>query len=108
MSERKHPHRAGQFDWITFLATAPEPNLEAWHADNFIVDIFDRRGQTLRCRAIDGGDRGVKIYERAAATAKEHDVTIQDLVGAGDSETYPVVNLGSHEMKWPPQKGKRR
>lgn len=125
MNDREpHPHRAGVCDWIVFLVTGPDDKLLAWQEDAmFTVEFFDRRGQTVRCRA-HGADRGLKAYEEACKLAKLNDVTVQDLVdtgkrvnlekidlGGGASvvasdcvEEYPVVHLGSHGMKWPPEK----
>jgi hypothetical protein len=86
------------------------------------VEVFDRRKQTLRCRAFgDAEDRGQKAYERAVQAAKDADVTLQDLcegnplpktarsylLGGGahvtvtdHSEEYPIVVTGSHGMMW--------
>lgn len=108
-------------NWISFLITGPEENLY-----NFIapVEFFDRRGQTCRCRAHDFmGDGGKRNYDLALDAAKKSDVTMQDLIVKGtknprthllgggatvtvsDSiEEYPVRHLGTHGMKWPPDK----
>jgi hypothetical protein len=117
-----HPHRAGVYDWIVFLVTGPEDKLMAWQsAAMFVVELFDRRQQTVRCRAHgDATDRGQRAYERAVELAKQHDVTLQDLVDTGRRENkrehragaasvtvadcveeYPVVHLGSDGIKWP-------
>ncbi len=122
--QREHPHRAGVFDWIVFLISGPETSLEKFgHYAG--VEIFDRRGQTLRCRAHSNGtDRGQAAYGRALKAAKSRDVTMQDLCETGKTENgkshllrngatvtvsdcieeYPIVNLGSHGMKWPSNK----
>lgn len=124
MSHRDdHPHRAGTWDWITFLVTGPEKNLQGFMAVT-PVELFDRRGNTLRCRAFacpkHPDDRGQHNYDEAVRQAKEYDVTLQDLVdtrrrkdarthmlGKGATvtvadcvEEYPVVHLGTHGMKW--------
>jgi len=117
---RDHPHRAGSFSWISFLVTGPEPNLEAFFREA-PVEFFDRRGQTVRCRAHESveGDRGQHNYELAVLSAQNSDVTLQDLVVIGKKnsqtylsetgatvtisdcvENYPVVFCGSHGMKW--------
>ena len=122
-SEKDHPHRAGRFGWITFLVTGPEAKLMEWQwAAMGVVEFFDRRAQTCRCRAHgDEEDRGVAAYQRAVELAKQFDVTVQDLVDTGRRvkagkidlgggakvevsdcvEEYPVVHLGTHGMKWP-------
>jgi hypothetical protein len=70
VTHQPHPHRAGHHDWITFLVTGPEANLAAFWGDaRWHVELFDRRGQTVRCRA-HGDDRGLANYARAAALAK--------------------------------------
>ena len=105
--KHNHPHRAGRYDWITFLVTGPEDKLMAWQTEAaYCVDLFYRRGQTVRCRA-HGRDRGQIAYGHALLLATHYDVTMQDL-GSGASvtvadcvEEYPVVHLGSHGMKWP-------
>lgn len=124
MSDRKHPHRAGRVnslgDWITFLVTGPEANLYKF-AEEACVEVFDRRGQTIRCRAHSNGeDGGEASYARALEAAKTADATMQDLVDTGKRtggqshllgggaactvsmcvEEYPVVHLGTHGMKW--------
>ncbi len=118
-----HPHRAGVYDWIVFLVTGPEDKLLAWQsAALFVVELFDRRQQTVRCRAHgDAEDRGQRAYEQAVELAKKHDVTLQDLVDTGRRENaetkslpggasvtvaacveeYPVVHLGSDGLTWP-------
>jgi hypothetical protein len=114
----KHPHRAGTHEWIVFLVTGPEPKLENFCREA-LVEVFDRRGQTLRCRAF-GPNRGIDCYTQAVDVARKTDVSLQDLVvtgrggeshnvelGGGASvtvaaciEEYPVVVLGSDQMKW--------
>jgi hypothetical protein len=118
-----HPHRAGSYGWITFLVTGPEDKLMAWQDEAlFVVELFDRRAQTVRCRAHgDEDDRGQRAYERALILAIQFDVTLQDLVHTGGRENeetlalgggasvaiadcveeYPVVHLGTDGMKWP-------
>jgi hypothetical protein len=104
-------------DWITFLATGPESNLMAWQQRVMgWVELFDRRAQTVRCRVhgIDfmdlsnpdwGKPRGREEMEKQLSDAVEcaitDDVTVQRLDGAASTETYPVLHLGSHGMKWP-------
>jgi len=118
---KPHPHRAGRWDWISFLVTGPEAKLEHF-CSLAPVEVFDRRGQTLRCRAF-GPNRGQDSYDQAVKAAKEADVTLQDLVThetegpreahyrnlGGDvatvrvsdcSEEYPVVVLGGDGMQW--------
>lgn len=109
-------------DWISFLATAPEPQLMAWQQDVMgFIELFDRHGQTVRCRAHAGPDFmdlgqwqkdldagvacGIETAEkqltRAVEVARQHDVTIQRLVNERDQpEEYPVMFLASHGMKW--------
>lgn len=105
--------------WITFLVTGPEDKLMTfqWMAMS-VVELFDRRKQTVRCRA-HGEDGGRSAYDEALALAKKHDVTMQDLVDTGLRinhqavamgqsravvsecvEEYPIVHLGTHGMKW--------
>lgn len=110
MRETKHPNRAGRWTMIVFLATGPERKLNAWQLEaRWDVELFDRRKQTVRCRAHgDEIDRGQRAYDSAVELARKHDVTIQDLVSAGDDEEYPVVHLGSHGMTWPPAKASRK
>lgn len=112
--------------WISFLVTGPEESLMAWQQDAMgLVELFDRRGQTVRCRAhagppfmdlqawqkeIDAGKRvtdGANAIERAeklltecVELAKEHDVTVQKLEYKDGVESYPVLHLGTHKMKW--------
>jgi len=110
-------------DWISFLVTGPEANLYRF-SDFACVEIFDRRGQTCRCRAHDlDGDGGKRAYDAALEAAKAADVTMQGLeivgtenarthmLGGGATATmrdcreeYPVKHLASHGMKWPPTK----
>ena len=122
-------------DWITFLITGPEENLERFCLDAG-VEIFDRRKQTLRCRAHPGavivaGDfveaTAAVAYGHALSTAIETDCTMQDLIVTKDvvstqklkigdaratvtehREEYPVKHLGSHGLKWPPEKKQKR
>lgn len=103
MTRDNHPHRAGRYTYISFLATAPEEQLMKFQAEAmFVVELFDRRGQTVRCRAHgDDTDRGQRAYDAALEIAKRHDVTIQDLCEAGGDEHWPVVHLGTHGLKWP-------
>jgi hypothetical protein len=77
-----HPHRAGCCDWITFLVTGPNAKLLAWQfAAMSVVELFDLRGQTVRCRTRgEAADRGQRAYERAVALAQRYDMTLQDLV----------------------------
>lgn len=131
----RHPHRAGRtmsdgWGWITFLVTGPEAQLMAWqYAAMFAVEFFDRRGQTVRCRAHgDGESPGLGAYRKAVELARQHDVTVQDLTDTGRRENaravgglpagvtatvsdcveeYPVVHLGSHGMTWPPPKKRK-
>lgn len=63
MSTREHPHRAGRWDWITFLVTGPEHNLQGFIACPEHPE-----------------DRGQHNYDKAVESAKAHDVTLQDLV----------------------------
>lgn len=100
MIKPRHPHRAGTWDWISFLVTGPIKNLESFLAAA-PIELFDRRGNTLRCRAHDlDGDRGMKNYADAVQEAKNFDVTFQDLVSTTTAEDYPIVHSGSHGMKW--------
>jgi hypothetical protein len=117
-----HPHRAGRCNHIVFLVTGPEAKLMAWQREAAtVVELFDRRAQTVRCRAHgDAPDRGQDAYCRAVQLAREHDVTLQDLVDTGRYENsrthevgiadmvisecvteHPVAHLGSDEMLWP-------
>lgn len=111
------PHRARTHSWISFLVTGPEDKLAEFDAP---VEFFDRRGQTIRCRAHDFcGDNGDRNYKLAVEAAKKADVTLQDLVVSGKKnsrthmlgggatctvsdcvEEYPVVHMGSDKMKW--------
>lgn len=115
--------------WISFLVTGPEENLMAWQWDAMgLVELFDRRGQTVRCRAhagppfmdfqawqkeIDEGkhkamriddphalERAEKLLTECVELAKEHDVTVQKLEYKDGVESYPVLHLGTHKMKW--------
>ena len=113
--------------------TGPEDKLMAWQDEAmFVVELFDRRAQTVRCRAHgDDEDRGQRAYERALILANHHDVTLQDLVHTAKRENeetldlsggasvaiadcveeYPVVHLGTDGMKWPdylPKKSRRK
>jgi len=117
--------------WITFLVTGPEEALMAWQLEAMAsVELFDRRGQTVRCRAhagppfmdleqwqreIDAGtkqtmDRAEKLLAEAVELAKANDVTVQrlDYDAATRTETYPVLALASHGMKWQPEQRKKR
>ncbi len=103
-------------DSISFLVTGPEASLMAWQQDAMkSIELFDRRGQTVRCRVhgVDfldldsphwGQRREPEEMQRqldfAVDLAKKHDVTVQRLDGAGDSEMHPVLYLASHGMKW--------
>jgi hypothetical protein len=106
-------------DWTTFLATGPEENLMAWQWRVMgWVELFDRRGQTVRCRVhgIDFMDlanpdwgakpdpeRVKKQLDDAVEYARTDDVTVQLLEEAADAAAYPVLHLGTHGMKWPPE-----
>jgi hypothetical protein len=99
-----HPHRAGSYDWITFLVTGPEDKLMAWQAEAlFVVELFDRRAQTVRCRAHgDDEDRGQRAYERALILANHHDVTLPDLVDTGKRENEETQTLAAaHRSRSP-------
>lgn len=88
----------------------------AWQMDAMeSIELFDRRGQTVRCRAhgidftdLDNPHWGTrqsegaiqKQLDHAVQLAKKHHVTIQRIDGAGDSETYPVLYMGPHQMRW--------
>jgi len=106
--------------WISFLVTGPEKQLQAFQLDAmFHVELFDRRGQTVRCRAF-GDDGGQSAFEEAVELAKKNDVTVQNLVTTNEvvsqktkklgrrasvtitenREEYPIVHLASHGMKW--------
>lgn len=103
-------------DSISFLVTGPEASLMAWQMDAmWSIELFDRRGQTVRCRAhgidftdLDNPDWGKtptaealqRQMEFAVKLAKKHNVTIQRIEGAGNSETYPVLHMGQHQMRW--------
>lgn len=103
-------------NWISFLVTGPEASLMAWQMDAMqSIELFDRREQTVRCRAhgvdytdIDNPAWGnVPTAEAlqgqldfAVQLAKKHHVTIQRIDGAGASETYPVLYMGPHQMRW--------
>lgn len=107
----------------TLLASAPDLELQMW-AIRVFPDVIDRRGNTIRCRVFFGGSFGLEdALSDAVEAAREHDVTIQALCvfepleetkqthslpgGATCTvrecrEEYPVLVLGSHEMRWPP------
>lgn len=114
-------------DWQFFLVTGPEPSLERFATQAmFVIEVFDRRDQTLRCRAF-GEDGGAGAKARAVKIAMKHNCTVQDLVDTGRRENartlalgaakvtvakcveeYPVVWLGSHGMKWPDYRAAQR
>lgn len=104
----------------TILATGPDGNLKNWAMDCW-PDFFDRRRQTARCRIWVRPDEPIENpLIRVIETAKFRDVTIQLLcchgpdettrefkklggafaVVAQMKETYPILFLGSHQMKW--------
>jgi hypothetical protein len=107
-----------EVEMISILVTGPEAALMAWqHAAMYSIELFDRRGQTVRCRVhgIDFRDLSnpnwwkpaspEELQRRlgdAVALAIKHDVTIQRIDGAGDTEMWPVLHAGSHGMMWPP------
>lgn len=114
--------------WISFLVTGPEENLMAWQIDAmFSVELFDRRDQTVRCRAHAGPefmdleqwqrdidakkeqsmDTAEALLKNAVELAQKHDVTVQRLDYADGVESYPALHLGTHQMAWPPAKKKR-
>ena len=105
-------------DWKSLLITGPEPALMDWqYAAMGFAELFDRRGQTVRVRihGIDYTDLAnpgwgepkdpaavAQQLERVIELAKAHDVTVQELTREGvAAETYPVLHLGTHGMKWP-------
>lgn len=108
----------------TFLATGPEEKLMDWQFRVMAwVELFDRRGQTVRCRlhGIDYMDLNHVDWDKPADPeliarqladvieyAKTDDITIQLLEGVAESETYPVLHLGTHGMIWPPAKKSRK
>ncbi len=100
-------------DWISFLVTGPETNLMNFqHEAMFLVEFFDRRKQTVRCRAfgvpdlvlrmspeIEDGDPH-DVLNRAIEIAKKHNVTVEELQGAGEDERIVLRWLATHGRKW--------
>jgi hypothetical protein len=104
----------------TILATAPDDSLQYWAMDCW-PDFFDRQKQTARCRIWIMPDEPIENpVIRVIETAKYRDVTIQLLctheadettreflklggafaIVAQMKETYPILYLASHKMKW--------
>ena len=111
--------------WISFLVTGHEDALMNWQLDaRGLVELFDRRGQTVHCRAhagppflnleqwtkelAQGKEYGIEtaevLLQQVVEMAKKHDVTVQRLDYADGEESYPVIVRGSHGLKWPPSK----
>lgn len=96
------------------LVTGPEAALQEFHLRVcWLLNNIDRRGQTVHysCMAED--------LDTALAAAKNADVTVQEIVTVGrknarthdlgggarvtvsdNVETYPVLCVGSHGMRW--------
>lgn len=103
-------------DWISFLVTGPENNLMAFQFEAmWLVEFFDRRKQTVRCRAFGVSDMTLRIgaaigadmkgdpqktLNEAIELAKKHDVTVEELQGAGSDERVIMRWLASHGRKW--------
>lgn len=84
----------------TILATAPDDNLYSW-IFQCAPDVFDRRKKTLRCRLwINEKESDQAVVLRTVKAAKLHDVTIQLLCIQSVNETYPIIHLASHKLKW--------
>lgn len=84
----------------TILASAPDDNLSSW-VFACAPDFLDRRKQTLRCRLwINHKESDQAVVSRTVNAAKIHDVTIQLLCIQRTNETYPIIHLGSHKLKW--------
>ncbi len=87
-----------------FLVTAPDDNLTRFH---FVVAMnlngLERRQQTVfyTCMAEDA--------ELALLSARQFDVTLQELEIANGEEVYPVRHLGSHGLTWvrPPRRRRK-
>ena len=78
-----------------FLVTGPDQNLMDFHLSVcLLLNSIDRRRQTVRytCLAEDA--------DLALAAAQQADVSVQEIHGAADTETYQTLHTGTHGMVW--------
>jgi len=84
------------------LVTGPDVNLMKFHFGVcFLLNGLDRREQTVHYTCM-GEDA-----DFALEAARKADVSVQEIIGAADKETYHTLHLGTHGMLWQRKKKDR-
>jgi hypothetical protein len=77
------------------LITGPEANCGAFHlATSAVLSYIDRRDQSAHYTCTAEG------FSATLQAAIDADVTLQEIVGTGESVQYPVLHLAEHGMSW--------
>jgi hypothetical protein len=83
------------------LISGPESNLFDFHiAVCFALISHEKRASTVYYGCME------ESLAMALEAATRHDVTVQEIIGAGDTERYQTLRMGSHGMAWKPRKKK--